>query len=162
MENPNLYNGIDQLTLNKAAAKGVSLHQEIEHYELHGVIGYTTEFHNYLKVKKHYGFQKELTERMVIIEIGKEVVCAGRFDLLATINGKNLLIDFKRTSQIHQKYVMLQLNLYRLGLMQSYDINIDKLMLIRLRYDAIDVMDLPVMEQDTIDILKKYLKKPFK
>jgi ATP-dependent exoDNAse (exonuclease V) beta subunit len=157
MENPDLYNGIDQATLNRAAAKGVSLHEEIENYELHGEMGYTTEFHNYLKVKKHYGFKKELTEHMVIIEIDGKVVCAGRFDLLARMNGENLLIDFKRTSQIHQKYVTLQLNLYRLGLMQSYGIDIQKLMLIRLRYDAIEIMDLPVKEQETINTLKKYL-----
>ncbi len=156
MENPELYSGIDQAMLNRAAAKGVNLHEEIENYELHGEMGYTTEFHNYLKVKKHYGFKKELTERMVIIEIDGKIVCAGRFDLLATMNGENLLIDFKRTSQIHQRYVTLQLNLYRLGLMQSYGINIHKLMLIRLRYDAIEIMDLPVQEQETINTLKKY------
>jgi ATP-dependent exoDNAse (exonuclease V) beta subunit len=156
-ENPDLYSGIDQATLNRAAAKGVSLHEEIENYELHGEMGYTTEFHNYLKVKKHYGFKKELTERMVIIEIDGKVVCAGRFDLLATMNGENLLIDFKRTSQIHQKYVTLQLNLYRLGLMQSYGIDIHKLMLIRLRYDTVEIMDLPVQEQETINTLKKHL-----
>jgi hypothetical protein len=157
MENPEMYNGIDQSTLNRAAAKGVGLHEEIENYELHGKMGYTTEFHNYLKVKKYYGFKKELTERMVIIKVDGQVVCAGRFDLLATINGENLLIDFKRTSQIHQKYVTLQLNLYRLGLMQSYGMDIHKLMLIRLRYDAIDVLDLPVQELETIQVLKKYV-----
>jgi ABC-type microcin C transport system permease subunit YejB len=158
MENPDIYNGIDQATLNRAAAKGVSLHEEIENYELHGEMGYTTEFHHYLKIKKQYGFKKELTERMVIIEIDGQVVCAGRFDLLATMNGKTLLIDFKRTSQIHQTYVTLQLNLYRLGLMQSYGIPIDQLMVIRLRYDAVEILDLPIQELETKHKLRKYLK----
>jgi len=157
MENPDIYNGIDQATLNRAAAKGVSLHEEIENFELHGVMGYTTEFHNYLKVKKHYGFKKELTERMVIIEIDGRVVCAGRFDLLAKNNAENLLIDFKRTSQIHHHYVTLQLNLYRLGLMQSYTIDIQRLMLIRLRYDTVEILEIPVQEQETKQVLKKYL-----
>ncbi len=115
-ENQDMYEGIDQLTLRRAATKGVGLHKEIENYELKNIQGQSIEFQNYLLVKRNYRFNKEMTERIVIIEIDGKIVCAGRFDLLATIDGKSVLIDFKRTSQIHLNYVTLQLNLYRMGL----------------------------------------------
>jgi len=158
LENRDMYQGVDQATLSRAAVKGVGLHKEIENYEIHDMKGQSLEFQNYLLLKKKYGFVKEMTERIVIIEIDGKVVCAGRFDLLATIDGKNILIDFKRTSQIHMDYVTLQLNLYRLGLMQSYGTEINRLMLIRLRYSEMNVLELPVQEHETLNVLRKYLK----
>ena len=111
---------------------------------------------NYLKIKKKYDIVKRMTEKMVIIKHEGKVICAGRFDLFASIKGIPALIDFKRTSQIHHEYIKLQLNLYRFGLKQCYNEDIDILMLIRLRYEQADVMNVPVDENYVYSVLNKY------
>jgi ATP-dependent exoDNAse (exonuclease V) beta subunit len=156
LENPEMYRDIDQATLSRAAAKGVGLHEEIEQYELHGVIGTSMEFDNYLRIKKRLGFKKDMSETMIIIKHENQVVCAGRFDLLAMIEQAHVLIDFKRTSEIHRKYVKLQLNLYRLGLKQCYQKDIKRLMMIRLRGYEANIIEFDVDEDNTYHVLSKY------
>ena len=76
--------------------------------------------------------------------------------MFASIKGTPALIDFKRTSQIHHEYIKLQLNLYRLGLKQCYNEDIDILMLIRLRYEQADDVTVPVDEDYVYSVLDKY------
>jgi hypothetical protein len=156
MENPAMYAGIDQRTLSHAASKGVSLHKEIEDYERFDIPGRSIEFDNYLVIKEQLGFTMELSERMVIIEIDGKIACAGRFDMLSKIGEDSVLIDFKRTSRIHLDYVTLQLNLYRLGLVQSYGYAIDRLMMIRLRNYEANIIEVPIQETETLDVLGHY------
>jgi ATP-dependent exoDNAse (exonuclease V) beta subunit len=156
LENPTMYKDVDQQTLNLAAAKGVGLHEEIEQFELHGVMGSSMEFNNYLRVKQRLGFQKKMTETIILIKLDHQVICAGRFDLLALIEQEHVLIDFKRTSDIHRKYVKLQLNLYRLGLKQCYHIEISKLLMIRLRGYEANIIAFDVDEEHTYHVLSKY------
>lgn len=158
-ENPGMYTGISQQTLNNAAKRGTHLHKEIENYEKHQVPGFSVEFKNYLKVKERLGFKKELTETMVLLEIENQVVSCGRFDILALMNDELCLIDIKRTKDIHMDYFKLQLNLYRYGYKQSYDIDISKLMVIRLRDNEINIIDVPIDDILVENTLKKYIKK---
>ncbi|MFA5471758.1 MAG: hypothetical protein WC219_06910 [Acholeplasmataceae bacterium] len=157
MENPDMYKGIDQSILMNAARKGTNLHKQIEDFELHGIFNpRSSEMQNYLRIKRTYDIVKKMTEKMVIIKHEGKVICAGRFDLFASIKGIPALIDFKRTSQIHHEYIKLQLNLYRLGLKQCYNEDIDILMLIRLRYEQADVVNVPVDEDFVYEVLDKY------
>jgi hypothetical protein len=156
LENPLMYKGVDQGTLKKAADKGLGLHEEIDNYEKQGILSHSLEFKNYLRIKSRLGFKKEMTESMIIIKVDNQVVCAGRFDLLATIQDEHLLIDFKRTSDIHRKYVTLQLNLYRLGLKQCFQKEINRLMMIRLRGYEANIIEIDVNETETLKLLKKY------
>ena len=157
-ENPGMYTGISQQTLNNAAKRGTNLHKEIENYEKHQQLGFSVEFRNYLKIKEQLGFQKELTETMVLLENDNQVVSCGRFDVLARIGNELLLIDIKRTKDIHLDYFKLQLNLYRYGYKQSYDIDITKLMVIRLRDSEVNKIDIPIDEELVENTLRKYLK----
>lgn len=151
LANPKMYQGVDQNVLTRAAHKGSMLHDQIEKYENHGIESNAIEFKNYLRVKDRLGFKKEMTERMVIVKSRNKVICAGRFDLLATMDQERVLMDFKRTSHIHLDYVRLQLNLYRLGIMQSYGIDVTKLMLIRLRDYEVNVLEVDINETDTLN-----------
>ncbi len=157
LENPDMYKGVDQGTLKRAADRGLGLHEEIENYEKEGILSHSLEFKNYLKIKSRLGFNKEMTESMIIIKVDNQVVCAGRFDLLATIQNEHLLIDFKRTREIHRKYVKLQLNLYRLGLKQCFQKEINRLMMIRLRGNEANIIEIDVNEEETLQLLRKYL-----
>jgi len=157
LENPEMYQGVDQVTLKRAADKGQGLHEEIENYEKLGIESQSLEFKNYLRIKSRLGFKKEMTESIVLIKIDHHVVCAGRFDLLATIQNEHLLIDFKRTREIHKKYVTLQLNLYRLGLKQCFQKEINRLMMIRLRGNEANIIEIDVNEEETLKLLKKYI-----
>jgi len=156
LEHPEMYKGIDENILKRAAFRGTNLHKEIEDYELHGVFSNSLEFNNYLKIKAHLNFKKDLSEKMIIIKHHNQVICAGRFDMLATIGNQTALIDFKRTSQIHRSYVSLQLNLYRIGLIQCYSKTIDQLMMIRLKNYETDVVSIDIDENRVNEVLTKY------
>jgi len=159
LENQEMYLGVDQQTLNNAARKGQGLHKTLELYEQEGIIDHRSqELSNYIEIKKKLNLKMQHTERMVLIEIDGKVVCAGRFDLMGTIEGIPALIDFKRTSQIHHDYVKLQLNLYALGLKQSYGDIVSKLMMIRLRFNEVDVVPFDIDEDYALSVLRKYVK----
>ena len=155
-ENPFMYAGVNDTILAKAAEKGVNLHKEIENYELYGEVSSSPELYHYMRIKKELDIKKDLTEKMILIKHEGRVVCAGRFDLLADVEGIPTLIDFKRTSQIHLKYVKLQLNLYRIGLIQSFSKEVQKLMMVRLRNHEVNIINIPLEENNTYNILKKY------
>ena len=128
------YADIPQDVLRRAAARGTALHKEIEEYEKQGVRGFSEEFGNYLPLKIRHGVKVVASELPVLIfdDSGKPV-CAGRLDLLATINGDAALGDIKRTSRLYPKKVSLQLNLYRIGCIQSYGKACDRLFVMRTR-----------------------------
>ena len=128
------YSGIPDDVHRRAAARGTALHKEIEEYEKHGVRGFSEEFRNYLMLKGRHGVKVESSELPVLIFDGSgKPVCAGRLDLLATINGEAALGDIKRTSRLYPAKVSLQLNLYRIGYIESYGKACDRLFVMRLR-----------------------------
>lgn len=157
MENPGMYMGVDESVLLNAARKGTNLHKDIEDFEKYGVINEKSlEIRNYITLKARLNIVKQMSERMIIIEHDGRIVCAGRFDLFATVNGVPALVDFKRTYEIHHAYVKLQLNLYRMGLMQCYGETIDQLMVIRLRYAQVELHEVDIDEAYVKRVLDKY------
>ena len=149
------YADIPEDVLRRAAASGTALHKEIEEYEKHGVRGYSEEFRNYLSLKSRHGVKVGASELPVLIfdDSGKPV-CAGRLDLLATINGEAALGDIKRTSRLYPGKVSLQLNLYRIGYIQSYRKACDRLFVMRLRKGVSEFLELPVDEKAARAVLE--------
>ncbi len=149
------YADIPQDVLRMAAARGTALHKEIEEYEKQGVRGFSEEFGNYLPLKIRHGVKVVASELPVLIfdDSGKPV-CAGRLDLLATINGDAALGDIKRTSRLYPKKVSLQLNLYRIGCIQSYGKACDRLFVMRLRKNVSEFREFPVDENAARDVLR--------
>ena len=149
------YSDIPEDVLRRAAARGTALHKEIEEYEKHGVRGSSEEFNNYLPLKIRHGVKVGASELPVLIfdDSGKPL-CAGRLDLLATINGEAALGDIKRTSRLYPKKVSLQLNLYRIGCIQSYGKACDRLFVMRLRNGVSEFREFPVDENAARDVLR--------
>ena len=149
------YADIPQDVLRRAAARGTALHKEIEEYEKQGVRGFSEEFGNYLPLKIRHGVKVVASELPVLIfDDSGQPVCAGRLDLLATINGDAALGDIKRTSRLYPKKVSLQLNLYRIGCIQSYGKACDRLFVMRLRKGVSEFREFPVDEKGARDVLK--------
>lgn len=73
-------------------------------------------------------FQKtqptDVISEQVVAYKKKDILFAGTLDMIATINGKRLLIDFK-TSMVHSKKNELQVEAYRAAVEQSHDEKID-------------------------------------
>lgn len=150
------YSNIPQDVLRRAAARGTALHNEIEQFEKFGTRGSSEEFWNYLTLKSRYGVRVESSELPVIIfdESGKPV-CAGRLDLIASLNGQTAVGDIKRTSRLYPEKVSLQINLYRIGYMQSYGKSIDRLFVMRLRKSVSQFVEFPIDEKAAWAVLRE-------
>lgn len=158
---PNRYKGINQNILAHSIKRGNYLHNQIESFEKHNVMGSSIEFKNYLKIKETLGFDVKQTETMVLIKYQNQVIACGRFDLLVEINNELVLIDIKRTRDYHEKSFTLQLNLYRYGFMQNNPKPITALKVLRLRDSEAQVLEIPIDESLVEEILQKYVKPQF-
>jgi hypothetical protein len=123
--------------LMDAQERGTNVHQAIElllnggkvesqnfkrKHEKKGITAFVDWFN---KVKP----EKALAERVVAFvggkdKDGKPMRFAGTVDLICTINGRRVLIDFK-TSKTHSKKNSLQVQAYRKAVEASYDETID-------------------------------------
>ena len=70
--------------------------------------------------------------------------------------GDKALADIKTTSTLDKEYLAYQLNLYRLGYMQSYDEEITKLYGVHLRDDKRKFVEIPINEGIAWDIVGEY------
>ena len=70
--------------------------------------------------------------------------------------------DIKRTYQLHMNHLKLQLNLYRLGYMQSYGKEITNLKCIHLRKWLYDYVDVSIDENYARRALTTYLEESSK
>jgi len=152
------YHDVDPAVLKRAADLGVALHKEIEDYENEGVIGYSMEFSNYLKLKGRHGFNVLESEKIIYIEIDGKVICAGRLDMILDDSMDETLIlgDIKRTYNVHPEHLKLQLNLYRIGYEQCYGQDIGRLMCIHLRKHVHEIIPVPVDEAYALMMLRRF------
>lgn len=152
------YTSVPSGTMRKAASQGISLHEEIERYEKDGVQGSSEEFRNYLDLKAKCGIRVEASELPVLIFDGEDrPVCAGRLDISGTVTGGSAIIDIKRTARIYKSKAALQLNLCRLGFIQSYGEKCEQLFVMRLRHGASEFARVPVDEKSAYDVLAECL-----
>lgn len=158
---PSPYGDVEPTVLQQAANRGVALHKEIELYEKHQLLGSSIEFNNYLFLKKYHRIQSLDNEKLVIIEHEGRVVCAGRLDMIIQselIKGTGIG-DVKRTSNIHFDHLRLQLNLYRLGYMQSYGQSIEYLKCFHLRKFVYELIDIPIDEEYAKRAIDRFIRE---
>ncbi len=158
---PSPYSDVEPTVLQQAASRGVALHKEIELYEKHQLLGSSIEFNNYLFLKKYHRIKSLDNEKLVIIEHEGKIVCAGRLDMIIQselVKGIGIG-DVKRTYDIHFNHLKLQLNLYRLGYMQSYGHTIDYLKCFHLRKFIYELIDIPIDEEYATHSLIKFIEK---
>lgn len=144
----NKYNRVSEATLNAAAEKGTAVHKAIEDYCKDGTESELEELRNFKFLKKKYDFEVIANEVPILLydEYNDKPICAGRFDLQISKDGKMGLADIKRTATLDKEYLGYQLNIYRLAFMQCYGGSIDFLAGIHLREKTRKYVDIPINE----------------
>ncbi len=74
-------------------------------------------------------------------------------------NGQVGIADIKRTSIFDKEYVAYQTNLYRIGYQQTYEEDITFLRGLHLRDNTRKYIELPINEEMSLDLVKKYIEK---
>lgn len=121
---PNKYKDIPQWILDKKAIYGSQVHKAIEDIE-QGIdfkcdsVYIQESIKQYKKLKKENDLEVVDQEQM----IHYDKYYAGRFDMIAYINGKLSLCDIKTTAELDKEYLSWQLSMYEL----AYGITFDKL-----------------------------------
>ena len=67
-------------------------------------------------------------------------------DLVAEIDGETAVADYKTTATLNKEKLTYQLNLYKIGIEQSYDILINKLFGIHIRDGKAKLVEVPILE----------------
>ena len=142
---PNKYSNIPPDVLRRAAERGTAIHKSIEDY-CRGIGDETDRcVKNYCWLSKMFRFQAVENELPIILDFGGKTY-AGRLDMILKVNDVYAVADIKTTAALDKEYLGLQLNLYRLGVEQSYDYKIDKLYGIHLREDTRKFVEIPIKE----------------
>jgi hypothetical protein len=152
----NKYAGVNRSTLERAANRGTAIHKAIENFCKYGEDDGAKEVHNFNFLKKRYGFNVLENETPIIISKDDTPIAAGRLDLILDIKGDTAIADIKTTSVLDKEYLAYQLNLYRIGYMQSYGRNVSELYGVHLREDKRKLINIPVNEGIAWDIIDQY------
>jgi hypothetical protein len=156
----NKYNGISKEVLQKASEKGTMVHQAIEDYEKRNIDNTEIkELRNYKFLKKRFEFECLENEIPIVLFLDDKPVCAGRIDLILKEKDQIGVADIKRTSSFDKEYVAYQTNLYRIGYQQCYGTEITFLRGIHLRDDVRKYISLPIDEDMSLMLVKKYLEE---
>ncbi|MBQ6679499.1 MAG: hypothetical protein IJM76_05695 [Lachnospiraceae bacterium] len=141
------YGAVSPLVLERASVRGTAVHKAIENYLKYGIVTVPDEFSGYTAA-----FLAWMDKRNPDVEASelrfyhKLMRYAGTVDLIAVINGKRTLVDFKTSSTVIEKTHRLQLEGYTMGL-KSFGIEIEDKLNLYLKndgtynevfYDAVD------------------------
>lgn len=151
------YASVNPSILNRAANRGTSIHKAIEDYckgneELLG----TKEVRNFKFLQRHYNFEVIENETPIVITKEGNPIVAGRLDLVLGVHEITALADIKTVSALDKEYLAYQLNLYRIGYIQSYGTEIKELYGVHLREDKRKFIKIPIDEARAWNILEQY------
>jgi hypothetical protein len=154
----NKYAGVNRSTLERAASRGTAIHEAIEKY----CKGDETqievkEVRNFRFLMNYHVLNVLENETPVIIAKDGTPIAAGRLDLiLKDVNEERVIADIKTTATLDKEYLAYQLNLYRVGYMQSYGEDIAQLYGVHLREDKRKLVKIPINEGAAWDIINEY------
>lgn len=116
------YKGIPIWILENKAEYGTRIHLLIELYEKKEIYSLKNVYeelslNQYVRLKEQYKI-KVLEQEKIVCYKG---LYAGRFDMIAEVNGITSLIDIKTTSRLDKNYVSWQLSLYELASGKKFD-----------------------------------------
>lgn len=151
------YANVNRSVLQRAANRGTEIHKAIENYcrgdeDLIAI----KEVRNFRFLKNQYNFKVLENEKPIIIVKDGTPIAAGRLDLVLDIKDGTALADIKTTSTLDKEYLAYQLNLYRIGYMQSYGVDITGLYGVHLRDDKRKLVSIPINEGLAWDIIAQY------
>jgi hypothetical protein len=154
----NKYAEVSAEVLQSAAEKGTAVHKAIENYCKTGEVEDLKEVKNFIFLQKQYRFEVLENEVPIILFKNDEPIVAGRLDMVLKIDDVIGGGDIKRTSVLDKEYLAYQLNLYRIGYKQCYDIEWKFLKGIHLREEKRKFVDLPINEKMAWELVEEYKK----
>lgn len=155
----NEYASVPPAVLNNAAKRGTAVHKAIENYNNSGYDDGSEAVRNFKFLQKQYGFEVLDSELPIVIFKDDMPIACGRLDMTMFIDGQIGIADIKTVSTLNKEKIAYQLNLYRIGLMQSFGVDAKLLKIIHLRDDIRKVIDSPVNEDMTWDLIDKFLEE---
>ena len=153
------YKNVPPAVLNNAAQRGTAVHKAIENYNNSGYDDGSEAVRNFKFLQKQYGFEVLDSELPLVIFKDDMPIACGRLDMTMLIDGETGIADIKTVSTLNKEKIAYQLNLYRIGLMQSYGVDAKFLKIIHLRDGIRKVIDIPINEGMTWELIEKFLEE---
>ena len=155
----NDYASVPPAVLDNASKRGTAVHKAIENYNNLGYDDGSEAVRNFKFLQKQYGFEVLDSELPIVIFKDDMPIACGRLDMTMLMDGETGIADIKTVSALNKEKIAYQLNLYRIGLMQSYGVDAKFLKIIHLRDGIRKVIDSPINEGMTWELIEKYLEE---
>lgn len=155
----NDYADVPKDVLNRAAERGTKVHKQIENFCKSGVDDGSTAIRHFKFLQNQYNFEVLDNELPLVIFKDDIPVACGRLDMTIEMDGKVGIADIKTCSALNKPKIAYQLNMYRLGLMQSYGVQAEFLKIIHIRDNVRKFIDMPINEEETYKLIEEYTKK---
>lgn len=155
----NDYASVPPAVLDNASKRGTAVHKAIENFNVSGYDDGSKAVRNFKFLQKQYGFEVMDSELPIVIFKDDIPIACGRLDMTMLIDGQTGIADIKTVSTLNKEKIAYQLNLYRIGLMQSYGVDAKFLKIIHLRDGIRKVIDCPVIEDMAWELIEKFLEE---
>lgn len=155
----NDYASVPPAVLNNAAQRGTAVHKAIENFNVSGYDDGSEAVRNFKFLQKQYGFEVLDSELPIVIFKDNMPIACGRLDMTMLIDGQTGIADIKTVSALNKEKIAYQLNLYRIGLMQSYGVDAKFLKIIHIRNGIRKVIDSPVNEGMAWELIERFLEE---
>ena len=155
----NDYASVPPAVLNNAAQRGTAVHKAIENFNVSGYDDGSEVVRNFKFLQKQYGFEVLDSELPIVIFKDDMPIACGRLDMTMLIDGQTGIAYIKTVSALNKEKIAYQLNLYRIGLMQSYGVDAKFLKIIHIRNGIRKVIDSPVNEGMAWELIEKFLNE---
>lgn len=154
----NDYASVPPAVLDNASKRGTAVHKAIENFNVSGYDDGSEAVRNFKFLQKQYGFEVLDSELPIVIFKDDIPIACGRLDMTMLMDGKTGVADIKTVSSLNKEKIAYQLNLYRIGLMQSYGVDAKFLKIIHLRDGIRKVIDCPVNEDMAWELIEEYYR----
>ena len=154
----NEYASVPPAVLNNAAQRGTAVHKAIENYNNSGYDDGSEAVRNFKLLQKQYGFEVLDSELPIVLFKDDIPIACGRLDMTMLMDGQTGIADIKTVSTLNKEKIAYQVNLYRIGLMQSYGVDAQFLKIIHIRDGIRKVIDSPINEGMTWELVNEYLE----
>lgn len=155
----NDYASVPPAVLNNAAKRGTAVHKAIENFNVSGYDDGSEAVRNFKFLQKQYGFEVLDSELPIVLFKNDMPIACGRLDMTMLMDGQTGIADIKTVSALNKEKIAYQLNLYRIGLMQSYGVDAKFLKIIHIRNGIRKVIDSPVNEGMAWELIERFLEE---
>lgn len=155
----NDYANVPPAVLENAAQRGTAVHKAIENFNVSGYDDGSKAVRNFKFLQSQYGFEVLDSELPLVIFKDDMPIACGRLDMTMLMDGETGIADIKTVSVLNKEKIAYQLNLYRIGLFQSYGVDAKFLKIIHLRDGIRKFIDSPVNEGMAWELINKFLEE---